>query len=314
MGDSLGVPVTVTNTGSTDLTGVTLGNGITGGGPETKVSKVPAGTKGFGLSAGSHATFVYTIKGLRAGTATLTVSVSGTTPGGGTVTGADTKTVQVGARPLQISIVTTPAKIGLEVDAKGKLTPKTVTVKVTLTNKTKATLKGISLESVNPVPADPTQALDQLRLAKGSVPLKIAALAGGKCDHQVVPAEGHRRRRLSRTGPGDLHRPDPARRQRACVRPGRCLQRHGPAAVVPCLAGPGRHERRRRQPVVRHRRSAQPQLVPDALPAAVAAHVHRQRRGVRAAADQPGRAGAAAGRSTGTGQVHAVHTTGRQQR
>ena len=179
VGDSLTVPVTVTNTGSTDLTGLSLGAGVTSAGPEATVGKAPAGASAFSLSAGTSTTLPYTIKAVQAGTITLNVSVTGNAPGG-TVTAADTKTIPVSARPLTITIVTTPGKIDLAVDPKGKLVPKKVTVKVTLTNKTKSTLKNISLGSVNPVPADPTQALDQLALPKGSLPFKIKALAGGK--------------------------------------------------------------------------------------------------------------------------------------
>ena len=190
VGDVLDVPVTVTNSGGLAVTGLSLGVGVTVSGQSAVVTKKPSGTNGFSVGTNSYRTFVYTIKATRVGTVTLDVAVSGAG-----VNGSDTKTFPVGSRALKMTIATSPAKTALTVDAKGKVVPKSVTVKVTLTNTTKATISGISLLSVHPVPADPTQGLDQLALRKGAVPLSIAPLAGGKSVTKSFP--------LTVTGDGD---------------------------------------------------------------------------------------------------------------
>lgn len=83
------------------------------------------------------------------------------------------------AGDIAISMVTTPATVSLAVDKSGSVTPKNVSVSVTLKNTTKKTIKGVQLVGLDPEPQDKTQSLNQLALPKKSIPLTFGTLAAG---------------------------------------------------------------------------------------------------------------------------------------
>ena len=98
----------------------------------------------------------------------------------GPQTSTTTTTVPRTKGPLSISFSTTPPSINLAVDKTGKVASRTVSVAVTFTNtSSKATLYSVQLVDLAPEPQNRTQALDQLALAKGLLPVHIKSLAPG---------------------------------------------------------------------------------------------------------------------------------------
>ncbi len=141
---------------------------------------------GQSLGAGASRTATFKLKAVKAGLASVTADVSGTSLSGAAVSGSDSVKFKVGLTALAISAVTNPKTIRLSVDDKGKVVPFKVTVTAKLTNKTKSTMKGIQLLSLSPEPADKTQALDQLAFAKGTFPISIGTLAPGQASKPIV--------------------------------------------------------------------------------------------------------------------------------
>jgi FG-GAP repeat len=176
IGDSLTVPVTVT-AGAAALTSASLSD-LTVGGSAVKVTKSPTGTSGFALAANASKTFQYQVTATKAGTATLSTTVTAQVSGGGTVTASASKSFPVSSRALTVTAVAQPGTVTLAVDGKGQLVPKTLTVRVRLTNTSTAKLTHVNLMSLGPVPADLTQPLDKLAFPKGSLPLKVASIEG----------------------------------------------------------------------------------------------------------------------------------------
>jgi hypothetical protein len=80
---------------------------------------------------------------------------------------------------ISITMVTTPKSLNLAVDKTGAVTPKNVSVAVTLKNTTKKTITGVQLTGLDPEPQDETQSLNQLALAKKSIPLTFGTIAAG---------------------------------------------------------------------------------------------------------------------------------------
>jgi hypothetical protein len=177
VGDKLSVPITVT-AGATDLSGVTL-SALKLAGNAATVTTQPPGISNFALRAHMSSTFDWQVKGVKAGSVTLTSSVSGKDAAGTIVSSQDSKSLKVASKAIRITITTTPNKHTLKVDDKGKVHSATLQVRVRVANTTKLKITGISVISLDPVPADRTQRLHKLRFAKGELPIKIGTLAPG---------------------------------------------------------------------------------------------------------------------------------------
>ncbi len=80
---------------------------------------------------------------------------------------------------LTITMVADPKKVKLEANQAGKLAPKYIKVRVRIQNPTAARIAHVQLLSLQPVPADRTQQLDQLAFPRGSLPVKFGDLEGG---------------------------------------------------------------------------------------------------------------------------------------
>ena len=179
VGGSLSVPVTVSASGGS-VSNISLGSGITvGGAGAVKVTGVPAGTSGFALAQNQSRTFVYTVAGVKPGTAVLNASVSGTGADGSGVSATATKSFPVAQKALKITMAADPGKVQLEADNDGKLAPKTIKVRVKLANTTKVRLTGVQLLSLSPLPADRTQQLDKLAFPRKALPVKFGNIEGG---------------------------------------------------------------------------------------------------------------------------------------
>jgi hypothetical protein len=176
VGQSMTVPVTVT-AGSEALTGVTLSS-LTATGGAVKVTSTPTGTSGFALAAGASTSFSYQVTGTKVGTASLAISVSATGSGGGSAADSTSKTFPVTSRALVVTAAAQPSPVKLDVDSKGHLVPKVITVRVRVADTTKTRLRNVKLVSLDPAPADRTQQLDKLAFPKGSFPLKVGSIEG----------------------------------------------------------------------------------------------------------------------------------------
>ena len=172
VGDSVAVQVKVT-AGPVDLSGVDLGQGLVALSDLSAISKRPPGLSGFDLPAGASRTFTFTVQAKKAGAAGLRAAASASTPAGDTVRGAGSLTLQVGARALAISFETSPSRLELKVGSDGTVSPGKVTVKVTVTNASKATLSGVQLLTLSPEPVDLTQRLNPLAFPSGTLPVRF---------------------------------------------------------------------------------------------------------------------------------------------
>ena len=162
------------------VSNISLGSGITvGGAGAVKVTGVPAGTSGFALAQNQSRTFVYTVAGVKPGTAVLNAAVSGTGADGSGVSTTATKSFPVAQKALKITMAADPGKVQLEADNDGKLAPKTIKVRVKLANTTKVRLTGVQLLSLSPLPADRTQQLDKLAFPRKALPVKFGNIEGG---------------------------------------------------------------------------------------------------------------------------------------
>ena len=172
VGGQLAVPVTVT-AGPTAVNNVKVSLTIGAPGAVT-VIQTPAGTSGFSLTANQSRTFTFTIQAVKTGQAVLNASASGSGASGSAST-----SFPVSQKALQITIAAQPGEIRLEADDDGKLVPKTITVRVKLTNTTKDRLTGVQLLSLSPDPANPSQQLDKLAFPKDSLPVQFGTIEAG---------------------------------------------------------------------------------------------------------------------------------------
>ena len=82
-------------------------------------------------------------------------------------------------RGLAITMAVLPTRVELEADDAGKIAPKTIQVRVRLANTGRVGLTGVQLLSLRPVPADPTQQLDQLAFPRGALPVSFGKIGPG---------------------------------------------------------------------------------------------------------------------------------------
>ncbi len=184
VGDTLDVPVTVT-AGPNDLHDVTV-EPLTSSSDSVTVGPDPPGTSGFTLAAGESRTFHWQVKAAKPGSATLASSAVGTDDQNAVVSGQDYATFRVSSRAIQITMNTDPSQLTLKVDDNGKVFPQSVHVTVKVTNTTSVSVDDISVVSLNPVPADPTQPLDQLAFQKKDLPISVGSLAGGETSKPIT--------------------------------------------------------------------------------------------------------------------------------
>jgi len=181
------------------VSAITLRKGLVSSSANAVVTGTPAGLGGFALTSGASRSFVFTLKGAKAGAANLTLAATGKA-GSRSVHGSGALHLQVGRSSLAIRLVTTPSVVALTVDDTGKVVPKQVAVKVTFTNNSQRPIKGVQLLSLNPEPVDPTQALDHLAFSKGTstqptFPIRIGTIAAGASSppiglHLTVTGDG----------------------------------------------------------------------------------------------------------------------------
>ncbi len=95
IGDETTVTVKVT-AGAQDLTNVQLGKGLVASSDSATVTKSASGLSGFDLDSGTSRTFEFTVKGAKAGSASLKASASADSASSGSVSGSDTATLKVG--------------------------------------------------------------------------------------------------------------------------------------------------------------------------------------------------------------------------
>ncbi len=105
-GKTVNVPVTVT-AGSSDLNSLSLGAGLAVSNGRVRVSEQAAGIDNFSIAAGKSRRFVFQVKGVAAGKASLSVDVSGS-GAGGDVSGSATAIVNVAVVRLDVLHVITP--------------------------------------------------------------------------------------------------------------------------------------------------------------------------------------------------------------
>jgi hypothetical protein len=171
------VPVSVRVTaGEVPLKAVTLGRGLVAAGPVAEVTSRPSGLSGFTLPAHASKVFAFKVKAKEPGAAALRASASARSTEG-PLSGSGAATLRVAKAELAITIATAPGKVALEASDKGKVLPKDAVVTIRLTNASKVSLKNVSLASLNPEPVDKTERLDQLRFARGALPLEIGTMA-----------------------------------------------------------------------------------------------------------------------------------------
>jgi hypothetical protein len=179
VGASLSVPITVAASGGS-VSDISLGSGLTVGPSGTvKVTGVRAGASGFSLAQNQSRTFVYTIAGVKPGTAVLNATASGKGADGSVISQSATKSFPVVQKALRITMATQPGKVTLKADNAGKLAAKTVTVRLKATNTSKGRLTNVQLLSLSPVPADRTQQLDKLAFDRKLFPVKFGNIEGG---------------------------------------------------------------------------------------------------------------------------------------
>jgi len=179
VGATLSIPVTVTATGGA-VTKASLGDGLTvGGDGAVKVMGPADGAGDFSLAKDQSRTFTYTVTGAKPGTAVLNATASGTGVDGSPVSQSATTSFPVVQQALQITMATTPGTVTLKADERGKLAPKTITVRLKASNVSKARLSNVQLLSLSPVPADRTQQLDQLAFDRKLFPLKFGNIEAG---------------------------------------------------------------------------------------------------------------------------------------
>jgi hypothetical protein len=152
---------------------ISLGKGLVASSAAAAVTVAPAGLSGFSLAGGTSRSFVFVVKALKAGSVTLTAVATGTSSGGAKVQASGSVTVRIGASALSTVVVTSPATLRLKVADDGSVVPASVTVTVRVKNTSAQKIRGVQLLSLNPEPADPTQALDQLAFPKGSLPYSL---------------------------------------------------------------------------------------------------------------------------------------------
>ncbi len=207
--------------GEARLKSVSLGKGLVAGGDAGKLTSSPTGLGGFALAPGKSRSFSYKLKALKVGTVALTASASATSATGKAAHGSGKDAVRVGKQALAISIVstaenTTASKFPLDVDDKGHVSPKNLTVKVKFTNTGKTTMNGVELLSLRPVPVDLTQELDQLAFPQDCGAGHVGHLQARGDRHAAVHPEGDGRREVPDSGPGPVLRAVGGERRRLC--------------------------------------------------------------------------------------------------
>lgn len=127
-GKTVKVTATVTARGG-DVSGVSLGSGLVSSEALALVTSSPPGLSGFSLTDGQSRSFKFDVKGVKAGTATLTVLADGKTSSGAKVQGSNSLRLTVSGSVLVVTVTPNPGTLRL--DLKGKtLEPKTVSVRV----------------------------------------------------------------------------------------------------------------------------------------------------------------------------------------
>jgi hypothetical protein len=153
----------------------------------------PPGANDFSLAAGASRTFDVRIKGVAAGPADLSCTASGKAADGQSVQASATDDFSLTGPGLRITLATTPSQLKLEVNDSGEVVPGKVTVTVTFTNTTKATIDTAQLLLLAPEPVVRSQQLNQLTLGKGSLPVLIGPF----------PPSSHASRKFTLTVTGD---------------------------------------------------------------------------------------------------------------
>ena len=168
-----------------DLSDITSAN--------VKVIAQPPGASDFSLGARASRTFNVQIKGVAAGPADLSSRASATAANGQSVQGSATDDFNLTGPGLAITLATNPPELKLAVNDNGEVVPGKVTVTVTFTNTTKATIDTAQLLLLAPEPVVRSQQLNQLALAKGSLPVLVGPF----------PASSRASRKFTLTVTGD---------------------------------------------------------------------------------------------------------------
>jgi hypothetical protein len=144
---------------------------------DVKVLAQPAGASDFSLAAGASRTFELRIEGTAAGPADVDSTATGTAADGQSVRGSATDDFRLTGPGLRITLATSPAQLTLHVNDKGEVVPGKVTVTVTFTNPSKATMASAQLLLLAPEPVVRSQQLNQLALARGALPISVGPFA-----------------------------------------------------------------------------------------------------------------------------------------
>jgi hypothetical protein len=120
------------------------------------------------------------VKGVASGPADLSETAVGQPDAGGPEVHAKaTDDFNLTGPGLAITLATNPPELKLAVNDKGEVKPGKVTVMVTFTNTTKATVKGVRLLLLSPEPVVKSQQLDQLGLPSSALPLSVGDFPAG---------------------------------------------------------------------------------------------------------------------------------------
>jgi hypothetical protein len=172
VGSRVAVVAKITAVGGS-VNSINLGQGLSSSNTSATVVTGSSIPNNFSLGSGASRSVVFEVKATKAGTANLALQASGKTSSGSAVSGSGTLKFKIGVSALTLTVATSPKTLTLKVANDGSIVPDTVAVKVTATNTSKATISGVQLLSLNPQPADPTQALNVLGLATGTLPVSF---------------------------------------------------------------------------------------------------------------------------------------------
>jgi hypothetical protein len=171
--ETIGVTVTA---GAQALSSVDLSD-VTSA--DVKVVAEPPGASDFSLAAGTSRTFDLRIEGVAAGSADLSSTATGVAAGGQRVRGSATDDFRLTGPGLRITLATSPAQLKLAVNDKGEVVPGKVTVTVTFTNTSKATIDNAQLLVLAPTAVVRSQQLNKLGLPSSALPLSLGDLPAG---------------------------------------------------------------------------------------------------------------------------------------
>ena len=193
---------------------ISLGRGLESSGAAVAVTSSPAGLSGFSLANGASRSFVFKVKGAKAGGATLSVLADGKSSTGKVVQGSDGVKLRVGSSGLTVLVAVAPKNVELKTVPETVSTPGGTPVKVTVRvkNSGSGTVQHVFVndkllvvplrQNGKPTLADGSAAADLGSLAQGatSKPVTFELLAKGDGGYSIEALAS-----ASQPGGGFLH-------------------------------------------------------------------------------------------------------------